>query len=82
MEERVVCTVNTAQAALDLVAAQVGLCVIPNDSVQPREGISYVPVQNWHQALYMCILYDKWLEPPVWGFVDRLVAVIRKNQES
>ena len=82
VEERVICTVNTAQAALDLVAAQAGLCVIPTDSAQVREGITYVPVQNWHQALYMCILYDKWLKPPVWGFVDRLVAVIRKSQES
>ena len=81
VEERVVCTVNTAQAALDLVAAQAGLCVISRDSLQPRDGITYVPVQNWHQALYMCILYDKWLEPPVWGFVDRLVSVIRKSQE-
>ena len=79
VEERVVCTVNTAQAALDLVAAGVGLCVIPKDSVQELEKIAYVPIQNWHQALYMCILYDKWLEPPIWGFVDRLVAAIRSQ---
>jgi hypothetical protein len=26
----------------------------------------------------MCILYDKWLEPPVWGFVEQLVKVLRK----
>ena len=78
-DERIVCTVNTAQAALDLVAAGVGICVIPDDCVQEREGLCYVPIENWHQALYMCILYDKWLEPPVWSFVEQLVKVIRKN---
>ena len=78
-DEHIVCTVNTAQAALDLVAAGVGLCVIPDDCLQSREDVCYVPVENWHQALYMCILYDKWLEPPIWQFVDLLVTAIRKN---
>ena len=78
-EENIVCTVNTAQAALDLVAAGVGICVVPDDCVQPREDVRFLPVENWHQALYMCILYDKWLEPPVWNFVEQLVKVIRKN---
>ena len=76
-EERILCTVNTAQAALDLVAAGVGVCVLSQDCVQDRENVCFVPVKNWHQALYMCILYDKWLEPPVWGFVERLVKVLR-----
>ena len=58
---RIVCTVNTAQAALDLVASGVGICVIPTDCIQEREDLCYAPVENWHQALYMCILYDKWL---------------------
>ena len=78
-DEHIVCTVNTAQAALDLVYAGVGICVVPDDCIQPREGIRYVPIENWHQALYMCILYDKWLEPPVWNFVEQLVKVIRTN---
>ena len=78
-DEHIVCTVNTAQAALDLVAAGVGICVVPNDCTQPREDIHFMPIENWHQALYMCILYDKWLEPPVWKFVEQLVHVIRKN---
>ena len=30
----------------------------------------------------MCILYDKWLEPPVWGFVDELVKTIRKTEHE
>ena len=34
-------------------------------------------MKNWHQALYMCILYDKWLEPPIWNFVEKLVKAIR-----
>ena len=82
-EERVVCTVNTAQAALDLVAAGVGTCLISEECVPHRPDIRCVPVKNWHQALYMCILYDTWLEPPIWGFVEKLVKVIRSlEQES
>ena len=76
-EERFLCSVNTAQAALDLVAAGVGISILSEDCVRPREGVRFVPVKNWHQALYMCILYDKWLEPPVWGFVEQLVKVLR-----
>ena len=78
-DEQILCTVNTAQAALDLVSAGVGICVVPEDCVQKRDDVRFVPVENWHQALYMCILYNKWLEPPVWQFVDQLVATIRKN---
>ena len=78
-DEHIVCTVNTAQSALDLVAAGVGICVVPDDCVYPREKVHFVPIKNWHQALYMCILYDKWLVPPVWNFVEQLVSVIRKR---
>ena len=76
-DEKILCSVNTAQAALALVAAGVGICVVSEDCAQPTPGVRFVPIRNWHQALYMCILYDKWLEPPVWGFVERLVKVIR-----
>ncbi len=76
-EENALCVVNTAQAALDLVASGVGLCLLSEDCAVPRPGVRFVPVKNWHQALYMCILYDKWLEPPVWGFVEQLVKVLR-----
>ncbi len=81
-EEHIVCTVNTAQAALDLVAGEVGLCLIPEECGTDRADIRCIPVKNWHQALYMCILYDKWLEPPVWGFVERLVKAIRGLQST
>jgi DNA-binding transcriptional LysR family regulator len=67
---------------MDLTAAGVGICVLPTDCVQHRQDVSFVPLQGWHQALYMCILYDKWLEPPVWGFVEQLVRAIRKNNPS
>ncbi len=81
-EERVICTVNTAQAALDLVSTGVGICVLPKECQQARQDIHYLPLENWHQALYMCILYDKWLEPPIWGFVDSLVSVIRSQAQT
>ena len=81
-EERIVCTVNTAQAALDLVAAGVGICLVSQDCVREQAGVCFVPVKNWYQALYMCILYDKWLEPPIWGFVEGLVKMIRKLERD
>jgi len=76
-DESVICTVDTAQAALDLVSAGVGIAFIPDSCVQERPGIRFVPIRNWHQALYMCIYYDKWLEPPVWEFVELLVNTLR-----
>ncbi len=78
-DERIVCTVNTAQAALDLVAAGLGICIIADECVQSRSDVVFVPLKNWHQALYLCILYDKWLEPPIWTFVEKLVQVIRSQ---
>ena len=81
-EERVQCTVDTAQAALDLVAAGVGITCLPFTCLQQREDLRYVPLTNWHQALYMCILYDKWLEPPVWDFVELLVKSLRDKHNE
>ena len=81
-DSHIVCTVNTVQAALDLVAAGVGIALIPEECIPDREDICCIPVTNWHQALYMCILYDKWLEPPVWAFVERLVKVLRNAQQD
>ena len=82
LKEQVVCSVNTAQAGLELVAAGVGICVMSADCIQPRQDVRYVPLHNWHQALYMCILYDKWLEPPVWGFVDLIVSTLRRQEQE
>ena len=78
--EHTVCTVNTVDAALELVAAGVGICLIPDSCVCHRKDIAFVPMANWHQALYMCILYDKWLEPPIWAFVEQLVKKLRAVQ--
>jgi len=78
-DESVICTVDTAQSALDLVAAGVGIAFIPDQCVQQHPGVRFVPLENWHQALYMCILYDKWLEPPIWNFVEILVKSIRDS---
>ena len=76
-DESVLCTVDTAQSALELVAAGVGIAFIPDRCVQNCPGIRFVPIRNWHQALYMCIFYDKWLEPPVWDFVELIVKTLR-----
>lgn len=80
--ENIVCTVNTAQSALSLVEEGVGVCVLSEECAAPRAGVEFVPIWNWHQALYMCILYDKWLEPPVWGFVENLVTAMRKKESD
>ena len=81
-EETTTCSVNTAHAALDLVAAGVGVCLLSEDCVQNRPDVRFVPVKNWHQALYMCILYDKWLEPPIWTFVEQLIKVLRDMYQN
>jgi len=79
-DEAVICTVDTSRAALDLVDAGIGIAFIPNECVEARPGIQYVPLKNWHQALYMCIRYDKWLEPPVWDFVELIVKTFRAKK--
>ena len=28
----------------------------------------------------MCILYDKWLEPPVWDFIEAIVQGMRAKK--
>jgi len=77
--ENIVCTVNTVQSALDLIAAGIGIAFIPDKCAQPHSGVRFVPLKNWHQPLYMCILYNKWLEPPVWDFLETIVKAIRKS---
>ena len=79
-DEAVICTVDTSRAALDLVSAGIGITFIPTECVENHPGIRYVPLKNWHQALYMCILYDKWLEPPVWDFIETVVKGLRARK--
>lgn len=78
-DENVVCQVNTAQAALDMVAAGVGIAFLPDSCVCERKNVSFVLLENWHQALYMCILYDKWLEPSIWQFRENVMNAIRNS---
>ena len=78
-DENVICQVNTAQSALDMVAAGVGIAFIPDSCVCQHENVCFVPLKNWHQALYMCILYDKWLEPSIWQFRENVMNAIRNS---
>ncbi len=78
-DEKTVCAVNTAQTALKMVEAGFGFCFLPDNCLQMQANVAYVPLGNWQQALYMCILYDKWLEPPVWAFVEKLVRIMRQT---
>ncbi|MBP3634277.1 MAG: LysR family transcriptional regulator [Oscillospiraceae bacterium] len=79
LEENIICQVNTVQAALDLTAAGVGITIIPQECAAKRDDLAYVPLENWHQALYLCILYDRWLPPPVWDFVETVVRSVRRS---
>ena len=78
-DKNVICTVDTARAALDLVAAGLGIAFIPRVCAEDRHDVKYVPLKNCHQALYLCILYDKWLEPPIWNFVEVAVKAFRNQ---
>lgn len=78
-EGNIICQVNTAQTALELVATGVGIAVVPENCIVQRKEITFIPLRNWHQALYMCILYDKWLVPPIWEFVERVVKAVRNS---
>lgn len=72
--QRFVCQVNTVQSALSMAQAGVGVTIIPAECTLSLPGIKYIPLQNRHQALYLCIVYDRWLEPPVWDFAEKLMA--------
>ncbi len=76
-DENVICQVNTSQAALDMVAAGVGIAFLPETCVSQRKNVTFIPLENWHQALYMCILFDKWLEPAIWQFRENVMNALR-----
>ena len=79
-DESVICTVDTATSALALVASGLGIAFLPEACVREYPGVRCIPLTNWHQALYMCMLYDKWLEPPVWEFLELTVKALRKGE--
>ena len=52
---------------------------LPESCLQERDDVVFIPLGNWHQALYMCILYDRWLEPLIWAFCEQLVKTYRSQ---
>ena len=78
IRQNFLCQVNTVSSALALVKAHVGVTILPSEVVSPTEGVTFLPLENRHQALYLCIVYDRWLEPTVWDFAEHLVKRLRK----
>lgn len=74
-EGQTVCQINTVVGALRLVSAGVGLAVIPGDCTIPIQNVIYVPLENRHQALYLCVMHDRWLDDPVRNFAEQLRKV-------
>lgn len=68
-----VCQVNTVSSALSLVGSGIGITIVPDECILPSEPVTYIPLANRHQALYCCVVYDRWLDPPVWEFVERII---------
>ena len=80
VRQNFICQVNTVSSALELVTAGLGITIIPEECIQPADGVVYIPLQNRHQALYSCIVYDRWLSPPVWDFVERIIKSARAQE--
>ncbi len=77
VRQQFICQVNTVASALSLVCARLGITTVPGECIAPMDGVKYVPLENRHQALYSCIVYDRWLSPPVWDFVERVMRSAR-----
>ncbi len=75
------CQINTVAGALDLVRAGLGIAVIPQESQLERPDIVYIPLKNRHQALYATILYNRWLDPPIWNFVKQAINTVRGDMQ-
>lgn len=80
-KNRYSCQVNTVSGALDLVAAGLGIAVIPKECRTNRPDIVYAPLKNRHQALYASILYNRWLDPPVWAFVEKVISTVHEAMQ-
>ena len=77
VRQNFICQVNTVSSALELVSAGLGVTTIPGECLSPVDGIVYILLENRHQALYSCIVYDRWLTPPVWEFVEQVIKSVR-----
>ena len=80
-KSRYSCQVNTVSGALDLVSADLGIAVIPKECRIDRPDVVYVPLKNRHQALYAAILYNRWLDRPIWNFVEQVVDTVRNAMQ-
>lgn len=74
-----VCQVNTVSSALSLVNSGIGITIVPDECILQLDGITYIPLANRHQALYSCVVYDRWLDPPVWEFVERIIKSAQRK---
>lgn len=72
---RYLCHVNTAAAAITLVGAGVGIAVLPAECTLPDEAVRYLPLKQQKQDLYLCFLYNRWLDPPIWQFAEQLTKL-------
>ena len=77
IRQNFICQVNTVSSALELVSAGLGVTTIPGECLSPVDGIVYILLENRHQALYSCIVYDRWLTPPVWEFVEQVIKSVQ-----
>ena len=76
------CHANTARGTLSLVQAGVGITVIPEEAVQSLPGVTYLSVEDRCRTLYLCDLYDRWLDPAVWDFADQVVKALRSHPQE
>lgn len=77
--QQFICQVNTVSCALDLVSQKMGITTVPSECALPLDGIVYIPLQNRRRALYSRIVYDRWLSPPVWDFVEQVIRSAREE---
>ena len=82
VRQNFVCQVNTVDSALTLVKENLGIATIPGECIVPTEGITYLRLENRHQALYLCIVYDRWLDTPVWEFVERVMKEAKGEERT
>ncbi|MBE6956941.1 MAG: LysR family transcriptional regulator [Ruminococcaceae bacterium] len=73
-----VCTVNTAQAAMALVAAGMGVALVPEEYAKPQRNVICVPLEDRRQILYLCSVRDRWIDPIIWRFGQQLTLAIRQ----
>ncbi|MBQ3134960.1 MAG: LysR family transcriptional regulator [Oscillospiraceae bacterium] len=74
-----VCTVNTTQAAMALVAAGMGVTLVTEEYAKPQRNVICVPLQDRKQTLYLCSVRDRWIDPIIWRFGQQLTQCLREQ---